>query len=97
MSFIIPPRAFSIWHVLAQVVNGIGVAKQMTAGTYQDLFGYPEPIFPIFEYLRKLGYEVRNHNTNPQIQYGDYLIPYAFPTLTPRSIQLRKTLRAANE
>jgi len=49
-------------------------------------------VMPILHTLRKMGYEVRNNNTNPQIIAGDYLIPYAFPTLTPRSIQLRKKL-----
>lgn len=97
MRFIAPPPSSSRWRILANVVNGVGVAKQMTAEAYQDLFGYHEPILPIFEYLRILGYEVRNHNTNPQIKPGDYLIPYAFPTLTPRSVQLRKKLREANE
>lgn len=43
--------------------------------------------------MRNLGYEIRNSNTNPQIESGQWLIPYAFPTLTPLSVQLRKTLR----
>lgn len=42
------------------------------------------------EFLRKLGYEIRNNNTNPQIEPGNWLIPYSFPTLTPLSVQLRK-------
>ena len=45
------------------------------------------------ELMRSLGYEIRNHNTNPQIEEGVWLIPYPFPTLTPRSIQLHKKLR----
>ncbi len=47
----------------------------------------------IAEYLRKLGYEIRNHRTNPQIEEGYWLIPYAFPTLTPQSVQLRKSVK----
>jgi DNA (cytosine-5)-methyltransferase 1 len=42
--------------------------------------------------MRKLGYEIRNHNTNPQISKNDWLIPYPFPTLTPLSVQLRKSI-----
>ena len=45
------------------------------------------------EYLKTLGYEVRNHVTNPQIEKGMWLIPYAFPTLTPLSVQLWKKLK----
>lgn len=45
------------------------------------------------EYLRALGYEIRNHITNPQIEDGMWLIPYAFPTLTPLSVQLGKKLK----
>jgi len=48
-------------------------------------------------WMRSLAYEVRNARTNPQIPEGSYLIPYAFPTLTPLSVQLRKSLVAAHE
>lgn len=44
------------------------------------------------EYLRTLGFEIRNHITNPQIEEDRWLIPYAFPTLTPLSVQLWKKL-----
>ena len=50
----------------------------------------PNKIIEIAGFLRRLGYEIRNHNTNPQIAEGDWLIPYAFPTLSPLSVQLRK-------
>lgn len=50
-------------------------------------------VLGIAEYLRGIGYEIRNHYTNPQIEDGNWLIPYAFPTLTPLSVQLRKKLR----
>ena len=44
------------------------------------------------KYLRFLGYEIRNHATNPQIEQDHWLVPYIFPTLTPLSVQLRKKL-----
>lgn len=50
-------------------------------------------VLDIAEYLRGIGYEIRNHYTNPQIEPDNWLIPYAFPTLTPLSVQLRKKLR----
>ena len=42
--------------------------------------------------LKDLGYEVRNHNTNPQIENNHILLPYLFPTLSNLSVQLRKKL-----
>lgn len=42
--------------------------------------------------LKKMGYEIRNHNTNSQIPTGKWMIPYAFPTLTNLSVQLYKEL-----
>lgn len=44
------------------------------------------------KYLRSLGYEIRNHSTNPQIEKDHWLVPYIFPTLTPLSVQLWKNL-----
>lgn len=55
--------------------------------------GSTDDVQCIAEYLRGLGYEIRNHYTNPQIEHGNWLIPYAFPTLTPLSVQLWKKLK----
>lgn len=52
-----------------------------------------EKVMDAAEYLRVLGYEIRNHATNPQILDDMWLIPYAFPTLTPLSVQLWKKLQ----
>jgi len=82
------------WKVIVSVVKGVGVGKQMREEEFARLFEISTAdVLPTLEQLRTVGYEIRNHNTNSQIQRGDYLIPYAFPTLTPRSVQLRKTLR----
>lgn len=37
--------------------------------------------------LKRHGFEIRSHNTNPQIPDGKILVPYCFPTLTERSLQ----------
>lgn len=82
-----------LWSVVQCVVRGIGVASQMPAKTLALLWKVKEKdVFSYLQSLRSMGYEVRNHNTNSQIPYGEYLIPYAFPTLTPRSVQLGKNL-----
>jgi len=46
-----------------------------------------------FYELRKIGFEIRNSNTNPEISEDEFLIPYKFPTLTPLSVQLKKSLQ----
>jgi DNA (cytosine-5)-methyltransferase 1 len=85
------------WISLQSVVNGTGVAKQMPEAHLALLLGIKaDNLLMHLERLRHMGYEVRNNNTNPQIDTGDFLIPYAFPTLTRRSVQLRKNLRQVN-
>lgn len=85
------------WEALQSVVNGTGVAKRMRQEHLAMLLGLDSGnVLMYCEWLRSIGYEVRNNVTNPQIDVGDYLIPYAFPTLTPRSVQLRKNLRSIN-
>ena len=42
--------------------------------------------------LKSIGYEVRSTKTNLSMEKNTYLIPYAFPTLTPQSVQLKKKL-----
>lgn len=81
------------WRVVESVVAGIGVAKQLPATEMAWLWGVEvAEVFDRLQGLRRMGYEVRSHNTNSQIPKGVFLIPYRFPTLTPRSVQLRKEL-----
>ena len=88
----------SFWRVVQCVVRGIGVGNQLSAEGLAMLWAVKtEDVFSYLQSLRCLGYEVRNHNTNPQIPKREYLIPYAFPTLTPRSVQLRKKLGDRDE
>lgn len=87
------PFASLLWSVLPCIIQKVGVAVQYTAAELAALWGLQKlEIFPLLKELRVIGYEVRSHNTNPQIKEGVFLIPYAFPTLTPRSVQLRKKI-----
>lgn len=52
-----------------------------------------DEILECFYELRKIGFEIRNNNTNPEISEDEFLIPYKFPTLTPLSVQLKKSLQ----
>lgn len=79
--------------ILQQVVSGEGVRRIYSKRELARIWRVPAATIPQFaQYLKTLGYEVRNTNTNPQIPSNSYLIPYAFPTLTPLSVQLRKHL-----
>jgi len=42
--------------------------------------------------LKNNGYEIRSSGTNISLNNDSYLIPYAFPTLTPMSVQRTKRL-----
>lgn len=78
---------------LSKVLSGVGVGIQIKTDGLAYLWGIEaEEAVSYLKYLKDIGYEVRNNSTNPQIPPGEYLVPYAFPTLTPRSIQLRKKL-----
>lgn len=81
------------WRVLSQVVAGVGIARQQSGQQLGAAWLVSEDeMLTSLSFLKGIGYEVRSHNTNPQIEEGDYLIPYAFPTLNPRSIQRRGRL-----
>lgn len=81
------------WRVVQCVTRCIGIATQLSATELADKWGVKaEDIYSYLKSLRTMGYEVRNHNTNTQIPEGKYLIPYAFPTLNPKSVQLRKKI-----
>lgn len=83
----------SLWRVVQCVVRCIGIANQSSPKEFAEQWGVNvEDVVSYLHSLRSMGYEVRSHNTNPQILEGQYLIPYAFPTLNPQSVQLRKYL-----
>ena len=81
------------WDVVRRVCEWVGVRATLPAATLAGLWeceGGEVLRFALF--LRKLGYEVRNARTNPEIPADSFLIPYAFPTLNPKSVQLNKSL-----
>lgn len=80
--------------VLESIVGGNLISTIVSGHELASEWGIDESkILDVAELLRKLGYEIRNHNTNPQIENDKWLIPYAFPTLSNLSVQLRKKLR----
>ena len=82
-----------LWQVIQSVVKGVGVGRQMSGEQLAFLWSVNvQNVLNHLKALREIGYEVRSHTTNLQIQQGEYLIPYIFPTLTPKSVQLHKSL-----
>lgn len=80
--------------ILKSVVSGENVAKLITTLELAKNWNIQEDlVIEVAEYLKSIGYEIRNNSTNPQIEKDNWLIPYAFPTLTQLSVQLWKKLR----
>lgn len=78
-------------NILSKVVSGELVSKLVSSKELTYCWKIAEDeLIEVAQFLRNLGYEIRNHGTNPQIGDGNWLIPYSFPTLTPQSVQLRK-------
>jgi DNA (cytosine-5)-methyltransferase 1 len=81
------------WRVLSHVVSGNGTRQILKSDQLASAWCVSrEEVLDAVRWLRTVGYEVRNRNTNSQIPKGCFLIPYPFPTLSPMSVQLRKSL-----
>lgn len=51
-----------------------------------------EETFTALRVLKRFGYEIRSHNTNQSLEKNEVLVPYQFPTLTEKSVQLMKEI-----
>ena len=79
--------------ILQKLTRRVGVGEQLGVEALSALWEIENnELLPNLKKLKDFGFEVRSHNTNPQISEGQFLVPYPFPTLTWRSIQLRKPL-----
>lgn len=85
------------WGVLRKLVEGVGTRNILSKSQLAKLWSCNErKILDLMQWLKLCGFEARNFNTNPQIPKDSYLVPYAFPTLNPMSVQLRKKLLVGN-
>ena len=85
---------FKYAEIIKKVVEGQHVTEMISSHDLSSCWEVPEyKLADVAEFLRSIGYEIRNNSTNPQIQEGYWLVPYAFPTLTPQSVQLRKRVK----
>ncbi|BCC10487.1 TPA: DNA cytosine methyltransferase [Bacillus cereus] len=81
------------WDIVSKVLSDTEQAELKSEIQLAEEWITPKStILHYANFLRKLGFEVRNTNTNPQIPRNHFLIPYKFPTLTPLSVQLQKKL-----
>ena len=79
--------------VLYNILSNHDIPKIQSTKELSELWMISETnVLDAAKYLRSLGYEIRNHATNPQIEQDHWLVPYIFPTLTPLSVQLWKKL-----
>lgn len=93
MNFYGEEKVDLFWRVVQCVTRCIATSAQLKAKEFAECWCVnEEDVVSYLKSLRAIGYEVRSHNTNPQIPLDEYLIPYAFPTLNPKSVQLRKVL-----
>ncbi len=84
----------NIWRVIELILNDprIGQIRNIMEMALSYEIKPKELVECLFE-LKKIGFEIRNSNTNPEISEDEFLIPYKFPTLTPLSVQLNKSLQ----
>jgi DNA (cytosine-5)-methyltransferase 1 len=81
------------WILLYNIIRAKPIRKILSYNDFSFLVNIEKDNVDIFAMsLKKLGYEIRNHNTNPQIKKEHILLPYLFPTLSNLSVQLRKKL-----
>jgi len=83
----------NVWKVIELILNDsrIGQIRNIKEMSLSYEMEPKELINCLFE-IKKIGFEIRNSNTNPEILEHEFLIPYKFPTLTPLSVQLNKSL-----
>lgn len=77
------------WKLIDYLNSGlIPVGKSIRLSEIQEITETDSKIcITSLKLLKEIGFEIRSHKTNPQIQKDSYLLPYPFPTLNGRSLQ----------
>ena len=80
-------------NVIDSITLGKCTQKIVSTSDLSKLWQIPESEVPMMAaYIKSLGYDIRNSNTNPQMKKGEWIIPYKFPSLVSQSIQMYKQL-----
>lgn len=76
------------WNMLKKITDGVSIGESLHISDLSSI--YEMNVNEFIESSKKIknqGFEIRNHNTNSQLEADYYLIPYQFPTLNKRSLQ----------
>jgi len=78
----------AFWKVLSEITKGTLVRSIQSLQEMSLAYGVDKnTLLKQLKNIKRLGYEIRNQNTNQQIKNGEILIPYSFPSLNERSLQ----------
>lgn len=78
---------------ISEITSGYCINQELSEVQLAHLLNLElKSVLPFLKRLKKNGYEIRSHSTNPSIEKGLFLIPYSFPTLNEKSVQRRKEL-----
>jgi DNA (cytosine-5)-methyltransferase 1 len=91
--FVLKQNRKSVWRLLQKCLEVGLIGKSIKYEYAAELLEIEiSDLIDFMSQLRELGFEIRNRNTNSQIPGNTLLIPYIFPTLNSRSVQLRKSV-----
>lgn len=88
----IPNDKKEIWSFISMICNNNSLIGTIYPLSFYEKELRNKKILSHLITLRDIGFEIRNSNTNPEIEINHFLIPYKFPTLTSLSVQLNKSL-----
>ena len=82
-----------VWMFIETLINDFECNKIRSLFDLSIAYDMSEDeILESLKQLKSIGFEIRNHNTNPEIPENHYLIPYTFPSLNNLSLQLKTEL-----
>lgn len=82
-----------VWTFVETLINDLECNKIRSLFDLSIAYDMSEDeILTSLKELKSIGFEIRNHNTNPEIPENHYLIPYKFPSLNNLSLQLKTEL-----
>lgn len=89
----IPIKQKATWMFLENLIEDLDNGKIRDLNELAYLYDVDSSsVVSALKDLKSIGFEIRNHNTNPEIPENHYLIPYKFPSLNNLSLQLKTSL-----
>lgn len=89
----IPSEYKDVWKVLSLMGDDDNKSDIRHISFLSEIYDMDSKrLVKVFKTLKTIGFEIRNHNTNSEIEKDHYLIPYIFPSLNSQSLQRLKKL-----